>query len=313
MIRAPIDASLIGRIGALPPDGATVFTLGGGRLRGTILAGTRMVNEMRANHGLGSLETLILGKAYLCAGLLSATLKGADRLAIRADGSGPAEGFAVEASADGSVRGRLFVSPIEASSPLSELSEAALLGPGTLTVTRFPEGESHPFVGTVELRQGGIASNLASYYLESEQTRTAFLLDIDFDGEGRAVGAGALYLQALPGADEGFLGRVEDSLPGLPRLGPHFSGGGSRVAYLEGNLAPLFPEVLGEKPAAFRCSCSRERFGSFLASSSEELLADLATKGPWPVETVCHNCGSSYRFERSALEAMLERRRKGGS
>ena len=37
--------------------------------------GTRMVNEMRANHELGVLETLVLGRAYIGAGLMAADLK----------------------------------------------------------------------------------------------------------------------------------------------------------------------------------------------------------------------------------------------
>ena len=35
------------------------FLLAGGAVRGAILHGTRMVNEMRANHELGILETLV--------------------------------------------------------------------------------------------------------------------------------------------------------------------------------------------------------------------------------------------------------------
>lgn len=310
MIRAPLDDSVEKLLSALPSDGATIFTLGGGRARGALLSGTRMVNAMRANHCLGLLETMLLGKAYLCAGLLSATIKEGDRLAIRVDGDGPAEGFSVEASADGSVRGRLFRSPIEAGASAASLDEKALFGSGALSVTRFSEGKPGPFVGTVELKTGRIASDLASYYLESEQTRTAFDVGIEFDREGRAAGAGALYIQALPGADDEFLGRVEDALPGPPRLGRHFAEGGTRADFLERRLRAFFPEPVGEKEVAFSCACSRERFGSFLGSASEELLEDLAENGPWPVETVCHNCGSVYRFEKAELGAMLVRLRK---
>jgi molecular chaperone Hsp33 len=311
MIRASLDEAIERRLNSLPPDGATIFTLGGGRVRGALLAGTRMVNAMRANHRLGALETMVLGKAYLCAGLLSATIKEGDRLALRIDGDGPAEGFSVEAAADGSVRGRLFRSPIETGASAAGLDEAALFGSGTLTVTRFSEGKPRPFVGTVELKAGSIASDLASYYLESEQTRTAFEVGLDFDREGRVVGAGALYFQALPGADEEFLGRVEDAMPGLPGLGRRFSEGGTRADFLERELPALFPEIVGEKEVAFSCACSRERFASFLSSASIELLEDLAANGPWPVETVCHNCASAYRFEKAELEEMLAQRRKG--
>jgi molecular chaperone Hsp33 len=311
MIRVPIDRELEARISALPADGITIFTLGGGRVRGALLSGTRMVNEMRANHALGSLETMALGRAYLAAALLGTTIKGGDRLVLRVDGDGPAEGFSVEVTSDSSVRGRLFRAPIEIGTNSGNLEKLSLFGSGALTMTRFAEDRPQPFVGRVALKTGRLAEDLAAYYLESEQTRTAFDLGIEFDREGTAAGAGALYFQALPGADEDFLARVEDAIPGLPPLGRYFSEGGARTAFIENFLQPLFPEIIGEKGAAFSCSCSRERFASFLGSSNRELLVELATVGPWPVETVCHNCASAYRFSKDEIQDMLDEREKG--
>jgi molecular chaperone Hsp33 len=307
MIQAPIDdAELEASLSALPPDGITIFTLGGGKVRGALLNGTRMVNAMRANHGLGPLGTMALGQAYLCAGLLGSTVKGGDRIGIRADGDGPAEGFSVEASADGSVRGWLFRPEIAVQGPIEDFGSFSIFGSGSLTVARFAEGRPAPFTGTVALKTGRLAQDMSAYYLESEQTRTAFALGIDFDADGRARGAGALFFQALPGADEGFLAKADAALAGLPLLGRYFSAGGGRETFLYKSLHPLFPEILGEKRVAFRCPCSRERFAAFLRSSNGELLAELAGVGPWPVETLCHNCGSAYHFPREELEGMLE-------
>ena len=66
-----------------------------------------MVNEMRANHELGILETLVLGHAYIAAGLMSASLKGNDRLSLQVDCSGPIKGLVAETNAFGEVRGYL--------------------------------------------------------------------------------------------------------------------------------------------------------------------------------------------------------------
>lgn len=314
MILAPIDdPALNARFDALPPEGMTIFTLGGGALRGAILHGTRMVNYMRANHRLGPLETLVLGRAYLLAGLLTATIKGEDRLALRIDGEGPAAGLSVEAAADGSVRGYLLVAPI----PFAASSEAqvegsgpaalwrALFGRGSLTMTRFIAGKPSPFSGTVALGGQGISKDLAAYYLESEQTRTAFDAGIEFDREGRAIGAGALYFQALPGAEESFLEKVESSMAGLPPLGLWFAEGGTRDAFLAECLAGLGAERLAEKRVSFDCGCSRGGFAAFLKAGKREILIDLIERGPWPAEVTCHNCGTIYRFQKPELEAML--------
>ena len=315
MIRAPLDASIESMLRSLPPDGISIFTLGGGRVRGALLHGTRLVNQMRANHRLGGLETMLLGQAFLGAALIGTGLKGGDRIVLKVEGDGPAEGFSVEASADGSLRGRLFASPIGIEAPAQAFDEAALYGSGTLSVTRHYLESARSFVGSIALGSGRLAQDLAAYYLESEQTRSAFDLGLRFDPAGRAVGAGALYLQAMPGADADFLARVDDALGGIVPLGEYFAQGGERGKFLDTELHALFPEPLGEKPLAFCCSCSRERFASFFAHGEGELLADLVERGPWPVETVCHNCGSAYYFEREELVAMLEskRRRLGSS
>jgi molecular chaperone Hsp33 len=268
-----------------------------------------MVNFMRANHGLGPLETLVLGRAYLLAGLLAATVKGEDRLAFRIDGDGPACGLSVEAKADGSVRGYLLNNPIPLEAPPESADPAALtqvlFGRGALTMTRYIADKPRPFSGTVSLGDGGIAKDLARYYLESEQTRTAFAAGVQFDREGRAIGAGGLYFQALPGAEDSFLAEVEGTMESLPPLGLWFSEGGTRDTFLSKALAGLGPERLGEKRVSFNCGCSRERFASFLRAGKRELLADLAEKGPWPAEALCHNCGTVYRFPKDELEEML--------
>jgi molecular chaperone Hsp33 len=316
MIRAQTDDDdLNARLRSLYPDGITVFTLGGGRVRGALLHGTAMINQMRANHGLGSLETLVLGQAFLGAALMGSMLKEGDRIILRVEGDGPAEGLSAEAWAEGAVRGRLYRSPIGQGGLSADGVGSALFGSGYLSVTRFSSGSPQSFVGSVALKSGSLAQELASYYLESEQTRTAFVLDIEFDEGGRAIGAGALFFQALPGADDEFLGRVEDRLAALPALGAYFAAGGQRDAFLQAELRDLFPEVLGQKGAAFDCPCSRERFSSFFASAQGDLLADLAGRGPWPVETICHNCGSAYYFSKEELEAMLraQRARRDGS
>lgn len=318
MILAPIeDPALQARFDALPPEGMTIFTMGGGALRGALLHGTRMVNHMRTNHGLGPLETLLLGEAYLLAGLLSATIKGEDSLALRVDGDGPAAGLSVEAKADGSVRGYLLNAPIPLEDPASTSNPAELrrdlFGHGALTMTRFAAGQAKPFSGTVSLGAQsiagkGLAADLAAYYLESEQTRTAFDAGIQFDRAGRAIGAGALYFQALPGADEEPLAAADEVMAGLAPLGLWFSEGGTRDAFLSECLAKLRPERLGEKHVYFNCTCSRESFAAFLRAGERRILAEMVEKGPWPAEIICHNCGTVYRFQKAELEAMLAAR-----
>jgi molecular chaperone Hsp33 len=351
MIERPIaDPLLEKRLETLPPDGITIFTLGGpggpegGDLRGAILHGTRLVTRMRVNHGLGILETLILGHACLAAALVASTLKGRDKASLNLACDGPARGWSVEGRAlDGpaagvggsgpgrsvAVRGYLHGDSIPVEAPLDSWDTSPFIGSGTLSMTRFIAGTVRPHTGTIKLKAGRLAEDLARYYLESEQTRTAFDLGIGFDTEGRVSGAGAIFLQALPGAREDFVSKAEAGLLGLPSLGAWFGGGkpatdllasafgaGSRAGEARGGsdeVQDFGLRVLEELPAVFHCDCSKERFASFVRGSEGGLLHELATEGPWPVVMTCHNCSSAYEFSKEELEAMEAERAKGKS
>lgn len=112
MIKQPFGDTLKAQLIAAKTDRLHRFVLSGGTVRGAVLHGTRMVNEMRANHGLGILETLVLGHAYLAGGLMTTNLKGDERIRIAVDCSGPIQGLSVEANAFGEVRGYLKAVPI---------------------------------------------------------------------------------------------------------------------------------------------------------------------------------------------------------
>ena len=121
MIKAALAGeSLKERLLASAKDRIYKFLLADGAVRGAILHGTRMVNEMRANHKLGILETLVLGRAYLGAGLMSANLKGTDAISIKIECSGPIKGLTVESNAFGEVRGFLKTAPIPIDKPMED-------------------------------------------------------------------------------------------------------------------------------------------------------------------------------------------------
>ena len=100
------------------------FLLLEGTVRGAIVHGTRMVNEMRANHELGILETLVLGHGYLAGALMCADLKGDERITLQIGCSGPIKGLLVEANAFGEVRGYLKNVPIPIEKPLEDFNLA---------------------------------------------------------------------------------------------------------------------------------------------------------------------------------------------
>jgi len=277
------------------------FLLAGGQVRGAILHGTRMVNEMRANHELGILETLVLGHAYLGAGLMTAGLKGSDRLGLKIECSGPIRGLEVEANAFGEVRGHLKQVPIPVDKPPESFNLSPFFGAGFIRVTRFLEQAKQPFTGQVEMRYGSIARNLAWYYLTSEQIPTAFNLSVNFDTGGKVTGAGGLFLQAMPEADDAILADLENLVTELPSIGERFAAGEAAGDLVQGAFAKYHPDFLGDYRVEFMCHCNRSKIDSMLMLLPVTDLKDLRDNGPFPHEIKCHHCNTIYPIEKEEL------------
>ena len=258
MIKQVITDSILNtHLTNIKPDNIDVFLLNNGTVRGALLQGTKMVNQMRVNHNLGILETLALGQAYMGAGLMTSMIKGEDRISFAIECGGPLKGLSVEANADGKVRGYLFANPIPITKPVESFDLSPFFGPGFLSVTKHMESSKQPFTGQVMLQHGRIAKDLANYFLESEQIKTAFVLSVYFDKEGRAVGAGGLFLQALPGAAEEALELLDDSLNEMPSLGKYFAAKGSSKQLIDNTFKKFNPEIIADKTISFNCGCSK--------------------------------------------------------
>ncbi|MBO4704290.1 MAG: Hsp33 family molecular chaperone HslO [Spirochaetaceae bacterium] len=330
MIKAEIaDKELLEHLSTIEKDGMSIFVMADGRIRGALFNGSRFVNDMRAQHKLGILETMILGQACLCGALMIPTMKGREHLVYRYDTNGPAAGFSVEADSAGTVRGFLLQNPVPVEKPLENWDLSPFFGPGTVTITRMQEGNKVPQTGTTEIMFRNIAQDLTWYFQQSEQIQTAFNTSILMDRAGRVTGAGGLFLQVMPdvggklseklaeraakkkgsataesaqnASDDELLDRVEAAFRAAPPLGQWFSEKGDRDDIIYGLFREFSPSVVLERDIIFDCPCSKEVFKRHVKNLNAAELADIKQNGPDPLEIVCHNCGSVYRIPVSEL------------
>jgi molecular chaperone Hsp33 len=278
-----------------------------GSIRGAVLNGTRMVNEMRWNHELGILETMVLGHGYLAAALMSSNLKGKDRVKLQIECSGPVKGMIVEANAYGEIRGFLKQIPIPIDRPPKDFNLSPYFGAGFLSVTRILEDGKHPFTGKVMMENGSVAKDLALYHYQSEQIPTAYALSIIFDRNGEVVGAGGLFLQALPGAKEKILENLEEKISKMPSLGDVVNKEIFPEKWLKEQFGDFQPKLLGHRGIEFMCHCSRQSVQHMLAMLSDADLKDMAEKGPFPVQIRCHHCNTPYDFNQKQLEKLYNK------
>ena len=282
-------------------DRLYTFSLAEGMVRGSMVHGTRLVNEMRANHQLDLLQTMVLGRVYLAAVLMAGSLKGNDRLAVRIECAGPVGGVTVEANAFGEVRGYMKNAALPVDEPLDSFDLSSFFGAGLLSVIRYPEGARQPFTGTVALQYGNIAKDLANYYLTSEQVPTAFHLSIHYDRQGEVTGAGGLFLQTMPGAGDELAERLEQLILNFPSPGEQFSRGRDVEELLNGELKEFSPNILDQRRVEFMCHCNREKVRSLLTMLPVDELKDMLDSGPFPIETTCRHCNTPYEFSRREI------------
>jgi molecular chaperone Hsp33 len=300
--------TLKARLLASAKDRLDNFLLADGAIRGVIMNGTRMINEMRANHELGILETLVLGRAYLGAGLMSADLKGIDRITVNIDCSGPIKGLTVEANAFGEVRGFLKRVPIPLDTPIEDFDLSPFFGSGFLAVTKYLTDAKQPFTGKVALKYGNVALDLANYYLTSEQIPTAFNLSIKFDTDGVVTGAGGLLLQAMPEAKEELTEDLEDRVKNLPSLGNVFTEDKDPQSLVHDVFQQHSPQFLAHRRIEFMCHCNKERLRSYLTLLPIDELREIRRSGPFPLEIRCHYCNSVYAFSEAAVQEICGKR-----
>lgn len=281
------------------------FIMADRTIKGAIVHTTRMVSEMRANHDLDPLETLVLGQAYIAAGLLCSGFKDKnDRVSLNIQCSGPIKGLDVESNAYGEVRGYLKTGRIEVKAPAKLKSLSSLYGAGFLTVTKYIENSPAPYSGQVALEYGSIAEDLANYFLVSEQIPTGFRLSVFFDEAEEVRGAGGIFLQALPGADPAKLAEAEKIIQGIHSLGEVFAKGKTPEEVVLEEFSTLDPRILDNSRVEFFCRCSKNRMEGFLKGLSQAEREDMAAKGPFPIEVRCHHCNSLYQFNKEELTAL---------
>ncbi len=291
-------------------DRMHTFMMANKSVRGAVLCGTKMVNEMRANFELGIVESLALGHAYIGAVLMTNNLKGNDRLSLHIDCSGPLKGLSVEANAFGEVRGYLKQVPIPVDKPLESFNLSPFIGAGFLTVTKYLEDAKQPFSGNIVLKHGTIAKDLAEYFLVSEQIPTAFNLSVQFDQQGEIIGAGGLYLQAMPGTDDLLMEELESRVRKLPSLGLYMAKYNDPEKLINDNFEPFSPVFIDHRRIEFFCRCNEELIARKLILLPVEDLKDICENGPFPLEITCHNCNSTYFFQHKDIEPLYQERSK---
>ncbi len=277
-----------------------------GSARAFVLNGTDIVNDAIAFHHPAPTAAAALGRTLIAASLMGCMLKDkGNSLTLRIDGDGPAKCILAASDYLGCVRG--YIANPNADPPRKKngkLDVGAAIGKGTLHVMK-DLGLKEPYHGMIPLVTGEIGEDIASYYVQSEQTPTLCALGVLME-QGKCIGAGGILIQLLPFADDATVTKLEENAEKLSRLSRMVADGMTPKQILDIALEGIPYDLFDTIDAEYRCTCSKERMGeALLTLSPGELFKMLQEDGQ--IETVCHFCDKKYIFHGEDIEAARNR------
>ena len=277
-------------------------------LRGRLLRLDAVSTRALAAHPLPEAGQRVLAEALALSALLGSALKLEGRLSVQTKGDGPLNLLVTDYFAGGGLRGYARVDETRFADAGRPNNFDALVGKGALAITIEPKKGAQAYQGLVPLSSEGLAASAETYFAQSEQLPTILRLaagPIYRSGQGHGWRAGALMVQAVPGARIGNIKTSDDwqrvclfmqTLEDVELLDTAVSA--------ESILWRLFHEdevrVHPSLPLQFQCSCEPERVRTVLKSYSADELKDL----PDPdgiIRTRCEFCGTVYEFPLETL------------
>lgn len=255
---------------------------------------------------------------FLTAGLImGASLKGDDKLSLITDTDGPVNNMVVTADANGHIKG--YLSNPQVDLPLKPIVNqpdvANLIGKGSLRVIK-DMGLKEPYCGLSEIQTGEIATDIAYYYVTSEQTPTVIALGVDLQDEKTVRSAGGYMVQLFPGADEKFIDLLEAKIKAIRNVTELFKGGMDleRIVKLlyedmsDETYQKLVEdyEILEEREVSYYCDCNKEKYYKGLITLGKEEILNLLEELNGTIETECHFCGKKYQFTKEDFKEFLE-------
>ncbi len=281
-----------------------------GSLMAAAIDSSEIVYTAQKLHKLSKTSCAALGRLLSGASLMGSMLK-SDRasLTLKVNGGGPLGTVVAISDSSGNVRG--YVEHPEIELPLKgngKIDVGGAVGTdGRLAVMR-DFGERDPYIGQVELFSGEIAEDITRYYAQSEQIPTVCALGVLVDKQsGEALLAGGLLIQALPGAGDSAIQRLEENVRKLDSVTTMLAKGISPEEMCRMALDGFSVEILDETTVNYVCNCSKARFANALLTLGAKEIRSLPLEAEGKTEAVCQYCGKRYTFSPEELEELALR------
>ena len=290
--------------------------------RGRVVRLGSVVDEIISKHDYPAPVSNLLAEAVALVAMLGSALKFDGKLILQTRTNGPVSMIVADYSTPGDIRGYAHFDREKVEAVGTDADAAALLGSGHLALTIDQGEEMDNYQGIVALDGCMLGEAAHGYFQQSEQIPTSLKIAAGqlANDSGSKWRAGAIMVQHMPASG-----------PASPM---HFASGDAPEGYgevvredddwakarlllettedhelLDPMLAPerllyrLYHEdgVTAYTPSrlAHKCTCSKERVLTTLASFSEQDRRDMVVDGQ--IEVTCQFCSNVHRFDAKEL------------
>ncbi len=263
---------------------------------------TGIVNKAIEFHKTSPTATAALGRTLTAASLMGSRLKNKDdSLTLSFKGDGPAGLIMAVSDYYGNVKGYIENPAVDLPlKPNGKLDVAGAVGGGFMSVVR-DVGMKEPMTGISEIVSGEIAEDVASYYVNSEQTPTLLSLGVLVGRDLKCAGAGGVFVQLLPHADEEIIGKLEQNVVKITGLSSLIASGCTCEQLMGYVLDGIEYDLFDEIETDYVCDCSRERMLRAVKSLGAEELKKIFSEQD-SIEICCRFCNKKFSFGKEITE-----------
>ncbi|MCX6154293.1 MAG: Hsp33 family molecular chaperone HslO [Candidatus Kapabacteria bacterium] len=272
-----------------------------GKFRCSLIVNSTATKTAQAKHELSIVPAFFQSRAMSAASLLASFLKGEERIILETNSNGVISKVYAEASQNGEIRSYVDYDHKRIETEINRLEDA--LGLGLLNVSRILFNNTEPISGVVPLQRGDIATDLAYYFIQSEQIPTSVILDVDFDDDGTVKSSGGLLVQAMPGATDSDLQKIVDSMTEMEKLSQYIERE-MLVPEIMKEVLPFEFNILSSVPVDFFCRCSKEQFVTRIMTLGLDEVKSMKVEGH--NEAVCRYCNNKYYLTDKDFEGMIQ-------
>src|SRR5437899_889109 len=267
-------------------------------IRGRLVCLTGAWQRMLDGRGYPEDIVSLLGHTTALNTLLGANQKGAGRVTLQVQGSGPVKLLVADCSAELRIRGMAHYEAEDLEDEFARDSERGLIGDGRLSVT-LEDMKSGKFYQSLVPLEGETLEQIFRHYLSQSEQLPAYLR-LFADGGALA----GLLLEKLPNADS----RDPDGWSRVTQLAATLTLDETRRAQPYDLLTRVFPEELMRVfrlySVEYHCPYDEAKVKDMLRGlGREEVEAILAEQGAVVIRN--EMCNHEYRFDARAIAELF--------